>query len=168
MGYENTVTSAFGSISGGSVNTVNGTRGSISGGYGNTVNGAFGSILGGFNHVIENFGGTGRHANFNDTNSTDIETIPHHHPEDRIAALEDHSPFNCTAEEGWCKSEKKRFLFTEGVVIGRQNTNCAYGRASLSVDKGKQGEGTNCPSGKGSVTFGSYNDAPKNNKFSWK
>ena len=121
----------------------------------NQVNGKYGSILGGYNHGIDDTSGTARQENFNNTNATAIQTVPHHHPEDCIAALEDHSPLNCTAEEGWCKSEKKCFLFTEGVVIGRQNTNCAYGRASLAVDRGTRKKGgTNCPSGKGSVTFG--------------
>lgn len=155
-GVRNAVNGEYSSISGGGINAVSGTGGSISGGARNEVKGDWGSILGGQDHVLGD-SGTISKSNFeNLTNATEIETIPTHHPEVRIAALEEHSPFNCSAEEGWCKSENKRFLFSEGVVVGVKNPACKYGTGTLSVDF----KGTNCPSHSGSVTFG------KNNKMS--
>ena len=125
--------------------------------------GHYGSILGGQYHVLEAYtGAVSSKSNFkNATNATVVETIPAHHPEDRIVALEEHSPFNCTAEEGWCTSEHKRFLFSEGVVVGAKNPVCDYGTGTLSVDF----KGTNCPSHRGSVTFGKNNQMSRWGSF---
>jgi len=78
--------------------------------------------------------------------------------ESRKLVNEDTSPFNC--DKHLCTAKNKMFLFPESVIIGAINADCQYGEAVLSVDVG----GNNCPSGSGSVTFGSYNIA--NGKYS--
>ena len=65
----------------------------------------------------------------------------------------DESPFTCS--ENWCVATSKHFSFPKGVVVGQRNRNCNYGDSVLSVDR----DGTNCPSGNGSVTFGASNTA---------
>mmetsp|Transcript_30079 Transcript_30079/g.59548 ORF Transcript_30079/g.59548 Transcript_30079/m.59548 type:complete len:91 (+) Transcript_30079:263-535(+) len=47
------------------------------------------------------------------------------------------------------------FLIPGGLGIGSKNAACEYGLTVLSVDT----DGTNCPSGLGSVTFGQGNAA---------
>jgi len=64
------------------------------------------------------------------------------------------SPFTCS--DNWCKAtSRKYFLFPKGVVIGTSNRECDYGNSILSVDR----DGSNCPSGDGSVTFGVKSEA---------
>jgi len=70
------------------------------------------------------------------------------------------SPFTCT--DNVCTAENKLFQFPKGVVIGKLNITCPYGTASLSVDL----EGTNCPGGDNSVTFGKSNSVEATGSFS--
>jgi len=42
------------------------------------------------------------------------------------------SPFTCSGD--WCTAEDKYFLFPKGVIIGKRNTDCTYGKGILSVD----------------------------------
>merc|ERR1740139_1842998 len=66
----------------------------------------------------------------------------------------DASPFT---KEGdwWVAAGDAMFLIPGGLVVGSRNAGCTYGDAVLSVDT----EGTNCPSGRGSVTLGHLNTA---------
>merc|ERR1740139_319936 len=66
----------------------------------------------------------------------------------------DASPFT---KEGdwWGAAGDAMFLIPGGLVVGSRNDGCTYGDAVLSVDT----EGTNCPSGRGSVTLGHRNTA---------
>merc|ERR1711957_1056422 len=66
------------------------------------------------------------------------------------------SPFTCA--DGWCTSKDDNyFQFSKGIVIGTKapDEDCIYGDGILSVDA----NGSNCPSGKASVTFGVDNKA---------
>jgi len=68
------------------------------------------------------------------------------------------SIFDC--KDGWCYARDHLFLFSKGVVVGKRNFGCEYGESVLSVDAGQsQTNGLNCPSGRGSVTFGTSNTA---------
>jgi len=155
-------------VTGGSDNQVDASHSSISGGLNNHIyeDASYSSILGGSDHKIYAQLGTSALLSLNSTNSTNAQMIPNHHSEERIRSLEDHSPFNCT--ETLCTSEDKHFLFTEGVVIGKINPHCDYGRGTLSVDFGKRKKGTNCPQKSGSVTFGQSSTAKTMASFKYK
>ena len=78
----------------------------------------------------------------------------------RSLTVSDISPFTCDGK--WCTAdEDKHFLFRKGIVIGGNNTDCEYGDGILSVDlyNPRKKSGSNCPQGKGSVTFGVLNTA---------
>jgi len=155
-------------VTGGFSHQVDGAYSSISGGANNHIfpDASYSSILGGSDHKIYAQLGTSALLSLNSTNSTNAQMIPNHHSEERIRSLEDHSPFNCT--ETLCTSEDKHFLFTEGVVIGKINPHCDYGRGTLSVDFGKRKKGTNCPQKSGSVTFGQSSTAKTMASFKYK
>jgi len=166
-GY-NVASGTASTVTGGLNNQVDSFVSSISGGTGNHIyaNASYSSILGGSRHDIYGEWGTSALLSLNSTNSTNAQMIPNHHSEERIRSLEDHSPFNCT--ETLCTSEDKHFLFTEGVVIGKINPHCDYGRGTLSVDFGKRKKGTNCPQKSGSVTFGQSSTAKTMASFKYK
>jgi len=84
----------------------------------------------------------------------DIRSLVSEAKRGRRLVTED-SPFTC--DGSWCTADPdKYYLFPKGIVIGQKNEAClSYGDAILSVDN----EGSNCPSGKGSVTFGTDNKA---------
>jgi len=69
-------------------------------------------------------------------------------------------PFSKVGED-WVADRDALFIFQRGVIIGPKNPACAYGQSVLSVDGDWKGtaQGSNCPSGKGSVTFGVRNEA---------
>lgn len=71
--------------------------------------------------------------------------------------LSEASPF--TKIDGWWVADEKMFRFPQGIVIGDRNEKCEYGNATLSVGVVGEYEAGNCPSGEGSVTFGSSNEA---------
>ena len=59
---------------------------------------------------------------------------------------------------GWCTSKDDNyFQFSKGIIIGQKaaDEDCMYGDSILSVDA----NGSNCPSGQSSVTFGTNNKA---------
>jgi len=70
-------------------------------------------------------------------------------------------PFSKVGED-WVADPAALFIFQRGVIIGYKNQACAYGQSVLSVDADVLEEetvGRNCPSGRGSVTFGLQNEA---------
>jgi len=69
------------------------------------------------------------------------------------------SPFTKDKDGWWVAAPRAMFLIPAGgIVIGKRNRDCAYGKGVLSVDNGGP-LGDNCPSGDGSVTFGYHNTA---------
>ena len=54
-----------------------------------------------------------------------------------------------------CHLKKGISLIVNRLIIGKRNNACRYGDATLSVDA----NGSNCPEGRGSVTFGTKNKA---------
>jgi len=79
------------------------------------------------------------------------------HTSETSRKLQD-SLFDCT--DDWCFARDHFFVFSKGVVVGKRNFGCDYGESFLSVDAGQpQTNGLNCPSGLGSVTFGTSNIA---------
>jgi len=71
-------------------------------------------------------------------------------------ALQD-VPFSKVGKD-WVADPIALFIFRKGVIIGHKNPACKYGRiAVLSVDGSDPG--SNCPSRRGSVTFGINNEA---------
>jgi len=68
------------------------------------------------------------------------------------------SPFTKDGD-WWVAAGDAMFLIPGGIVVGNRNEGCTYGRGVLSVDNGSWSGDHNCPSGSGSVTFGSGNKA---------
>merc|ERR1711935_947930 len=120
-GVLNMASSATSSVSGGSSNKASGPNSSVSGGYMNDASGRSSSVSGGSSNIVDNQYATGL-------------------------------PFSRNDDGKWWQAETgSHFLFPGGLVLGERNLNCEYGNATLSVDAGKDGAGTNCPEGEGSV-----------------
>merc|ERR1712238_198411 len=108
---------------------------SVSGGTGNIASGISSSILGGANN--------------------EITTTNKIYPEESTSSGDGTSPFTCA--NGWCTNSDNYFQFSKGIVIGQKaaDEDCTYGDGILSVDS----NGSNCPSGLSSITFGQNNKA---------
>merc|ERR1711957_150970 len=135
-GIENLASGKRSSVSGGNQNIASGEFSSVSGGTGNIASGETSSILGGMNKLTA------------DTNEI--------YPKESTSSGDGTSPFTCT--NGWCTSKDNNyFQFSKGIVIGQKavDEDCIYGDGILSVDA----NGSNCPSGQSSVTFGTNNKA---------
>ena len=78
------------------------------------------------------------------------------YPKESTSSEDGIFPFTCA--DGWCTSKDNNyFQFSKGITIGQKaaDEDCMYGDSILSVDA----NGSNCPSGQSSVTFGTNNKA---------
>ena len=130
-GYYNSARGLLSSVSGGSDNDASGEYSAVSGGSDNDARGEYSTAIGG--------------RKSNTTMAFEVVPLPLTSPST--------SPFTC--DGSWCTSNEHFFLFPKGIVVGQRNRNCNYGDSVLSVDRNED----NCPSGKGSVTFGVSNTA---------
>eukprot|EP00587_Corethron_hystrix_P004662 CAMPEP_0113313310 /NCGR_PEP_ID=MMETSP0010_2-20120614/9787_1 /TAXON_ID=216773 ORGANISM="Corethron hystrix, Strain 308" /NCGR_SAMPLE_ID=MMETSP0010_2 /ASSEMBLY_ACC=CAM_ASM_000155 /LENGTH=388 /DNA_ID=CAMNT_0000169301 /DNA_START=140 /DNA_END=1309 /DNA_ORIENTATION=+ /assembly_acc=CAM_ASM_000155 len=140
-GYRGTATNYYSTINGGYYNEATGEASSVTGGSYNKATGDYSSIQGGNKNLA-----SGETSSVSGGN--------------RIVVDKKYStgaPFNRTSDGWWIADKNSHFLFSRGLVVGKKNMACNYGNATLTVDAGKKEEGTNCPSGQGSVTFGISN-----------
>ena len=76
--------------------------------------------------------------------------------------LQETGPFKRVGQDWVTEDDNSLIIVRKGIIVGKKNPDCNYGDASLSVDRGLDGEGKNCPSGSGAVTFGYRNEAVGN------
>jgi len=145
-----------GSVTFGRQNMASGSYSSVLGGSGNKASGTASSVLSGKrNMAIGNSSSvSGGNSNQAINSSSSI-----------LGGVQAEVPFT-KVDSDWIADPNAFFVFEKGVIIGYKNPDCEYGSASLSVDVGSNswggnpnGIGTNCPSGRGSVTFGYKNIA---------
>ena len=69
--------------------------------------------------------------------------------EAQLKGIEESLAFTCAGDT--CQGRNDyNFIISTALIIGKINPKCSYGSPSLSVD----GNGSNCPSGSGAVSFG--------------
>merc|ERR1712238_568945 len=69
--------------------------------------------------------------------------------EAQLKAIEESLAFTCAGDT--CQGRNDyNFIISTALIIGKINPKCSYGSPSFSVD----GNGSNCPSGSGAVSFG--------------
>jgi len=148
--------SGAGSVTFGRQNLASGAYSSVLGGSGNYASGDASSVLSGMRNLA--IGDSSSVSGGNSNQAIDPSSSI-------LGGVQAEVPFT-KVDSDWIADPNALFVFEKGVIIGYKNPNCDYGAASLSVDVGSNswagnpnGIGTNCPSGRGSVTFGYTNVA---------